>query len=127
MCHSGSVQPLISLPCECSGKMVEALHSYMPEGDASSGAPRWRRGRVAASAAEVATLFEVHPLVIEQMVRRCVCVSVYLSFYVSMTFTGIRNSAAGMVPIRFVGAAARLSCILVVLEEFFLVLWLQPD
>ncbi|PSC67765.1 putative ubiquitin conjugation factor E4 [Micractinium conductrix] len=46
------------------GKMVEALHSYMPQ---EEGADR-RRSRQPASASEVALLFEVAPLVVAHMV-----------------------------------------------------------
>ncbi|PRW05883.1 putative ubiquitin conjugation factor E4 [Chlorella sorokiniana] len=46
------------------GKMVEALQVYMPPDGTEAG----RRRRVAASAAEVAMLFEVHPLVIQSLI-----------------------------------------------------------
>lgn len=49
------------------GKMVESLASYMPPTDDRDD---WRpRGGMGRSAEEVATLFEVHPLVIGHMVR----------------------------------------------------------
>lgn len=59
----------------CSGKMVEALHSYMPPGEHGQ---RWRRGRAPASAAALATLFEVHPLVIQHLVKRWEFLAFYL-------------------------------------------------
>ncbi|GAB4822698.1 hypothetical protein N2152v2_009744 [Parachlorella kessleri] len=70
------------------GKMVEALHSYMPAPEEGAGAASWRRGRNGrgrSSAAEVAMLFEVHPLVIKNMVRSLITI------YIDIEFTDRHN------------------------------------
>lgn len=62
------------------GRMLEALHSYMPPEDEADDGHGWggRRGRAAYghAADEVATLFEVHPLVIGNMVRSLIALYV---------------------------------------------------
>lgn len=51
--------------------MVEALHSFMPPAEGSAAAQRAaQQQRVSASAAEVAMLFQVHPLAIQHMIPR---------------------------------------------------------
>lgn len=68
------------------GRMVEALHCYMPENEAdiSAGFAARRRGWIGAD--EVATLFEVHPLVIQAMVQACI------SLYVDIERTDRHNA-----------------------------------
>lgn len=63
------------------GKMVEALHSYMPP-EASDR----QRYRIPASAAEVAMLFEVHPLVIQHIVRSLI------QLYIDIEITDRHNT-----------------------------------
>lgn len=62
------------------GKMVEALHSYMPQEDSDR-----QRYRQPASASEVALLFEVHPLVIQHMVGSL------LQLYIDIEITDRHN------------------------------------
>ncbi|KAL4426229.1 hypothetical protein ABPG77_009844 [Micractinium sp. CCAP 211/92] len=62
------------------GKMVEALHSYMPHEDSER-----QRHRQPASASEVALLFEVHPLVIQHMVGSL------LQLYIDIEITDRHN------------------------------------
>ena len=66
------------------GKMVEALASYMPQEDE---ADDWRpRAGVGRAAEEVSTLFQVHPLVIGNMVRALI------SLFVDIERTDRSNS-----------------------------------
>lgn len=73
------------------GKMVEALHSYMPPEDpgegSAGGAASWRRRRTHAlsSQTELATLFEVHPLVVQNMVKSLI------ELYIDIEFTDRHN------------------------------------
>ena len=68
------------------GRLVEALHCYMPENetDIEAGFSARKRGWVGAD--EVATLFEVHPLVIKAMVQACI------SLYVDIERTDRHNA-----------------------------------
>lgn len=63
------------------GKLLEAVHSYMPQSEEDR-----QRYRQPASASEVALLFEVHPLVIQHMVGSL------LQLYIDIEITDRHNT-----------------------------------
>ena len=64
-----------ALPARRRGRMVEALHACMPSAEPAAGSSGGGRGwasRVGASepGAQLASMFQVHPLVTAHLVRR---------------------------------------------------------